>query len=454
MLAFFTSALHIHYLVSNLLTLIVLFLTRFVLSDQLIWRAAAAQPAAPATDSGPTSNGGPAGAQVIDLAEAAARRNGGRRGALRGFAYNYDVHGFASVASEVWLPELKHFSVESLSCGADVEIRVDDLRMRPRRRIDVDESPGVMLYTEHLGRMGANFRVEIFDRVRVTVTPLLARSPHVVYTNVVEALLRFVLASHDLALLHSATVVLDGRGVMLSAHTDTGKTATILRMLREHGGVFLSDDMTIVSPDGLVYSYPKPLTISHHTLSAIDGVLQSWTERMTLRLKSSIHSKSGRGTGLRLARMNLPIMSINAITQTVVPPPKYAVDSLVPCTIGVSSRPRHLFLIARGPQRDEAVEPAQALTELIENTDDAYGFPPFQRLAPVVALAGESYPALRRRERSIIKQMLSGMSVRRVVRDDFSWADYIPSYLQAQGDTAAVDLAPAAAADCPEGLCA
>ena len=68
------------------------------------------------------------------------------------------------------------------------------------------------------------------------MTPLLALSPHVVYTNIVEALLRFVLASKDLALLHSATLVLEGHGVMLSAHTDTGKTATILRILREQGG--------------------------------------------------------------------------------------------------------------------------------------------------------------------------------------------------------------------------
>ena len=69
-----------------------------------------------------------------------------------------------------------------------------------------------------------------------------------VYTNVVEALLRFVLVSRGYMLLHSACLELDGHGVMLTARTDTGKTGTILRLLREHGGGFLSDDMTIVEP--------------------------------------------------------------------------------------------------------------------------------------------------------------------------------------------------------------
>ena len=65
------------------------------------------------------------------------------------------------------------------------------------------------------------------DRIRVTVSPLLARSPHVLYTNVVEALLRFVFVSRGRMLLHSACMEIDGVGVMLSARTDTGKTGTV-----------------------------------------------------------------------------------------------------------------------------------------------------------------------------------------------------------------------------------
>ncbi len=424
MLALLTSVMHIHYLVSNLITLVMLFVMRFAVSDQLIWR-----PAAPAQGAGSSLP------DALSETEASLATSSNGRFPRPGFAYTYDIHGFASIASDVPLPELDYFRVAPVSGGADVEIRVGDILTGPRRRIQVTETPGVMLYQEHLGRLGANFRIEIFDKVKVTVTPLLAHSPHVVYTNVVEGLLRFVLASRDYALLHSATVIIDGQGVMLSAHTDTGKTATILRMLRERGGTFLSDDMTIVTRDGPVYSYPKPLTISHHTLAAIDGVLPSLTERTQLALKSRLHSKGGRSTGLRLARMNLPIMSMNAVTQALIPPPKYAVNDLVPCEIADSARVRHLILIARGPRRDELVNIDEALGTLIENTDDAYSFPPFRELAPFVQLGGQTYPKLRKKERAIIEGMLlSGVRVRRMVRDDFSWADDIPAYLRAQAD--------------------
>ena len=108
----------------------------------------------------------------------------------------------------------------------------------------------MLRYEEHLGRLGANFRVELGDPISIDVGPLLARSPHVVYTNILEALLRFVLISRGQMLLHSACVTLGGIGVMLSALTDTGKTATILRLLRDHGGRFLSDDMTVVDASG------------------------------------------------------------------------------------------------------------------------------------------------------------------------------------------------------------
>ena len=113
-------------------------------------------------------------------------------------------------------------------------------------------SPGLFVYREHLGSIGANFRVDLDNRINVTVSPLLAMSKHVVYTNVVEALLRFVLVSKGYMLLHSATVQLAGKTLMLSAQTDTGKTGTILRLMQEHPGNsgFLSDDMTIVNAEG------------------------------------------------------------------------------------------------------------------------------------------------------------------------------------------------------------
>jgi hypothetical protein len=263
----------------------------------------------------------------------------------------------------------------------------------------------------------------------VTVGPLLAHSPHVVYTNILEALLRFVIADRGRMLLHSACLELDGHGIMLSARTDTGKTGTILRLLREQGGRFLSDDMTIIDEQATALAFPKPLTISHHTLRAVEASDLAPAEWRRLRIQSRLHSKEGRSLALVLSRYNLPIMAINSITQIVVPPPKYNVDRLVPCRTGSSTTVRDLFLIERGEDRLSGVPPAQAVEELMLNTADAYGFPPFQYLAPVIVLGDGDYEELQRRERAVLTSAVSRMQLRRIASDSFGWADTIPALL-------------------------
>ncbi len=115
-------------------------------------------------------------------------------------------------------------------------------------------------------------------------------------------------------LLHAACMDVDGRGVMLSARTDTGKTGTVLKLLRTSEGRFLSDDMTIIDSAGNARSFPKPLTISEHTLRAVDAGDLSRREWAWLRIQSRLHSKEGRGFAMMLAEHNVPIMTINGWT--------------------------------------------------------------------------------------------------------------------------------------------
>jgi hypothetical protein len=284
-------------------------------------------------------------------------------------------------------------------------------------------------YEEHLGRLAANFAIDLGDRIHVTMSSVLARSPHVAYTNVIEALLRFVIASKGHMLLHSACIELDGRGVLLSARTDTGKTGTVLRLLREKGARFLSDDMTILAPDGTAYCFPKPMTISSHTLRAVDPGDLSRAEWLRLSVQSRIHSKGGRGVGLAMGNVNLPIMTANALTQILVPPPKYRADRLVACELVDSIPVSDVFVLERGEPSLTDVGVDRALEELLENTDDAYGFPPFRYLAPVLVIGGEQEQALRARERQLLTSVLERVRVRRMGSNDFDWADRIPTVL-------------------------
>jgi dolichol-phosphate mannosyltransferase len=405
-------------LVANAITLALLFVVRFVLSDRAIF----------ASD-GQETRRDPVRV-LVDLESPDGTAASTARRRSRYLTYRYHVAGVVKIGSQVLLPELEFFRAQHIADhDVDIAVLVGDVgARRPRRRAAMIESlhPTVICYQEHLGRLGANFRARIDERITVEVGPLLARSSHVVYTNILEPLLRFVMVSRGRMLLHSACVELEGTGVMLSALTDTGKTGTVLRLLREHGGSFLSDDMTVIDRSGNASWFPKPLTISAHTLRAVSADDLTRSEWRRLQIQSRLHSKGGRSMALTLSRFNLPIMGINALTQMVVPPPKYSVDRLVPCQITDATRVRELFIIERGAPRLADLDRRDALTRLLANTDDAYGFPPFRYLAPAINIGSRDYHELRTAERDILAGFLANVRVRTLASDSFGWADEIP----------------------------
>jgi dolichol-phosphate mannosyltransferase len=253
----------------------------------------------------------------------------------------------------------------------------------------------------------------------------------------VEALLRFVLVNKGYMLLHSATVKLGQETIMLSAQTDTGKTGTILRLLQEHPdtSAFLSDDMTIINEEGEALSFPKPLTISSHTLRAVNTKVLSPPRRLVLAFQSRIHSKEGRQFALLLARLNIPIIAVNAITQIVVPPPKYMIDRLVP-TARYSDHGivRQIFIIGRGPEAEEPLSHDETMATMLANTEDAYGFPPFSIMERAITLRSrnlrkgkkQDISELRSMERCILEGFLRNVSACRLISPNFGWADIIP----------------------------
>jgi len=253
-------------------------------------------------------------------------------------------------------------------------------------------------------------------------------------------------------LLHSATLTLNGAGVMLSALTDTGKTATVLRLLREHNGQFLSDDMTIVDAGGGAICFPKPLTISAHTLRAVKSEALTRGEWRRLQFQSRLHSRGGRSIAFLLSRFNLPIMGINALTQIMVPPPKYSADRLVACRIAPATTVKELFIIERGSPRLEALGLEDTLARMVTNTDDAYGFPPFKYFAPAITVGGLGYRELRAREREILSGFLSTVRTRVLASDSFAWADEIHRLLTTDGlttDEPTTPFAPAGSGQWP-----
>lgn len=357
--------------------------------------------------------------------------------------YYYDIDGLLTVESAVRLPELAFFRVLK---ARDPDLVIEIKRLRPTMRTSaVIRPPAARLrYREQLGDLGANFDVLIGSHVTVVVTPLLAMSPHVLYTNIIEALLRFILLSKDHMLLHAACLGLQGQGILMSAKTDTGKTSTLLRLLRDdHDGVFYSDDMTIIDANGTARRYPKPLTISAHTVNALQINRLRRTQRAALAVQSRLHSRSGRNVGKRLSQSPLPIMAINSIVQVAIPPPKYHVTDLIDCSIGDSTPIDRLFVIARGEKRRETLEHAEIVEQLLENTEDAYGFPPYEQISPLLIVGGMPADALRLREREILSAAMRGVPCERLTEPDFSWPTVVRERL-AEG-TPAIEVTGVAA---------
>jgi len=62
-------------------------------------------------------------------------------------------------------------------------------------------------------------------------------------------------------MIHAACVEKSGKGVVLIGLPNTGKTFTTIKLVRDYGFNFMSDDMAILGPDTMVYCFPTPMTI-------------------------------------------------------------------------------------------------------------------------------------------------------------------------------------------------
>ena len=424
MLWLLADVVGVHPLVANPITLVVLWAVRFMFADGWIWQATAPvlNPNGPADG----DEGGNRHPRLVAVGPGAAM-------------YEYDVAGVLRVQSQVNLPELSYFLTDRAS-PPDIRINVMRVGGLPSRRTRFVTAGTTVGYYEHLGLAGANFRITMGEPVVVEVAPLLARSPHVLYTNVIEALLRFLLVSRGYVLLHSACIAMNGRATLLSAQTDTGKTSTVIELVRDHGFEFLSDDMTILAPDGRAICYPKPMTLSFHTMRSIRGDELRRREKAALAVQSRLHSKSGRTVGRFLGSMNIPIMSVNSVVQILVPPPKYRIDALMPAAIAREARITHAVLMERGEPVRERVSLEDGVQELIANTDDAYGFPPFATFAPHIRIGTDDYAALRVKEEALIRRALAQVALFRIRVTGHEWAQILPAMLD--GDDGTEELAP------------
>ena len=339
--------------------------------------------------------------------------------------YRYAIHDLLSVESDTDLPELEKFRVRTLPGAPTLRVTTDDgTGVESDELLDLSQARPEVHYHESVIGKGFAMDVSVGPTTEITVSSVVGHSPHVLYTNVVEPIIRWTLVESGTALVHAACFTTGEDAHLITARTDTGKTTTMLKVL-DHTGAFVSDDLCLVSADGRVRSYPKPLTISNHTVHALTGAELSRTERFTLPIQSRLHSKAGRQFAFLIAGGRFPVATLNAVVQRLIPPPKYHVERLVP---GVRTQRvaqiKSLFIIERSDQDGtRSLEPVEALEILLENCEDAYGFPPYAQLETL--LHSISPEDLRAKERAIIAAALEHVPASLLSSSTMGWAEAI-----------------------------
>jgi hypothetical protein len=250
----------------------------------------------------------------------------------------------------------------------------------------------------------------------------------------------------------------------------------VIKCIRRGLG-FLSDDMTIITPDLQALCFPKPMTISAHTFhTAVEAgttSLQNSTmdlktstqntspatvalsvgpktgdvglgaersgrampigdEHATekdsgkggLRIRSLVHSKSGRQFMRRLGNANVPIFTINTIGQAIVRPPKFKIEDIIKQDVKIVPKASidAFYFLERGEGEEVVPIPKHsALQRAVDNSDDAFLFPPYKEVLQYLKVNGATAAELLSIERQRVEKLLEGISTNVIRSETRSW---------------------------------
>lgn len=117
---------------------------------------------------------------------------------------------------------------------------------------------------------------------------------HFFVSYLVEFALRRQFAAEGRVLVHASGLVKDGTTYVFPAWRHTGKTNTLLALLRD-GGDYLSDDRVWIDRDGTVWGYPLPVNLLPYNAESFPDVsLASRIDRLRAAVSDAMMERFDR----------------------------------------------------------------------------------------------------------------------------------------------------------------
>ncbi len=126
----------------------------------------------------------------------------------------------------------------------------------------------------------------------------------------------------------------------------------------------------------------------------------------------------------KLGNRNVPIFTINTIGQTIIRPPKFRIEDIVrqrPKIIPKATVDSFFFLERGGKEEIVPIAKDEALTKAIENSDDAFLFPPYKDILRYLNINGASASDLLLLEKNMIAKLLDKIDTKIVRSESRSW---------------------------------
>jgi len=128
----------------------------------------------------------------------------------------------------------------------------------------------------------------------------------------------------------------------------------------------------------------------------------------------------------KLAKLNVPIFTINTIGQSIVRPPKYSINSILQdAKIKKDTKVDNLYFLKREGNEFIQIDTPTALDLAVENSDDAFIFPPYAELLKYISINEKTAFELLEEEKKLLNSFLSGITCYMVKSKTRAWFNMI-----------------------------